>query len=62
MHKLLLNFEDEKLLRQALTHRSYVNENPGEIHNERLERQSSRIILNEKSTFARSPSKDLKLK
>jgi hypothetical protein len=27
-----------------------------------LERQSSRIILNEKSTFARSPSKDLKLK
>jgi ribonuclease III len=37
MHKLLLNFQDEKLLRQALTHRSYVNENPGEIHNERLE-------------------------
>ncbi|PAX51513.1 ribonuclease III [Brunnivagina elsteri] len=37
MHKLLLNFQDEKLLRQALTHRSYVNENPGEVHNERLE-------------------------
>lgn len=36
MHQLL-NFEDEKLLRQALTHRSYVNENPGELHNERLE-------------------------
>jgi ribonuclease III len=36
MHKLL-NFQDEKLLRQALTHRSYVNENPGEKHNERLE-------------------------
>ena len=37
MHKLLY-FRDEKLLRQALTHRSYVNENPGEgEHNERLE-------------------------
>lgn len=36
MHKLL-NFKDEKLLLQALTHRSYVNENPGEFHNERLE-------------------------
>lgn len=37
MHKLLI-FHDEKLLRQALTHRSYVNENPGETKdNERLE-------------------------
>jgi ribonuclease-3 len=37
MHKLL-TFQNEKLLRQALTHRSYVNENPGEgEHNERLE-------------------------
>jgi ribonuclease III len=36
MHELL-NFKNEKLLRQALTHRSYVNENPGETHNERLE-------------------------
>lgn len=37
MHKLL-TFHNEKLLRQALTHRSYVNENPGEgEHNERLE-------------------------
>jgi ribonuclease-3 len=38
MHKLLL-FDNEKLLRQALTHRSYVNENPelGEENNERLE-------------------------
>jgi ribonuclease-3 len=37
MHKLLI-FNDEKLLRQALTHRSYMNENPGETeHNERLE-------------------------
>ncbi|MBE9128537.1 MULTISPECIES: ribonuclease III [unclassified Coleofasciculus] len=36
MHKLL-SFQNEKLLRQALTHRSYVNENPGELHNERLE-------------------------
>jgi len=36
MHKLL-NFRNEKLLRQALTHRSFINENPGETHNERLE-------------------------
>jgi len=37
MHKLLM-FNDEKLLRQALTHRSYMNENPGEGgDNERLE-------------------------
>jgi ribonuclease-3 len=37
MHKLL-TFHDEKLLRHALTHRSYVHENPGEgEHNERLE-------------------------
>jgi ribonuclease-3 len=36
MHQLL-NFRDERLLRQALTHRSYINENPGELHNERLE-------------------------
>jgi ribonuclease III len=36
-HKLLI-FHDVKLLRQALTHRSYVNENPEEgEHNERLE-------------------------
>ncbi|MEH2329797.1 ribonuclease III [Nostoc sp.] len=37
MHKLLI-FNDEKLLRRALTHRSYVHENPAEgEHNERLE-------------------------
>lgn len=36
MHPLL-NFRNETLLRQALTHRSYTNENPGEPHNERLE-------------------------
>ena len=36
MHELLA-FHNEKLLRQALTHRSYVNEHPGEEHNERLE-------------------------
>ncbi|PLZ81402.1 ribonuclease III, partial [Fischerella thermalis WC217] len=37
MHKLLI-FNNDKLLRCALTHRSYVHENPtqGE-HNERLE-------------------------
>jgi ribonuclease III len=37
MHKLL-TFRDEKLLYRALTHRSYVHENPQEgQHNERLE-------------------------
>ncbi|BBD60298.1 ribonuclease III [Nostoc sp. HK-01] len=37
MHKLL-TFRNDKLLRRALTHRSYVHENPGEgEHNERLE-------------------------
>jgi ribonuclease III len=37
MHKLLI-FNDEKLLRRALTHRSYTHENPGESgDNERLE-------------------------
>jgi ribonuclease-3 len=36
MHKLL-NFQDEKLLILALTHRSYASENTGTMHNERLE-------------------------
>lgn len=37
MHKLLI-FNDEKLLRRSLTHRSYINENPGDDRdNERLE-------------------------
>jgi ribonuclease III len=37
MHKLLI-FQDEKLRQQALTHRSYINEHPGEASdNERLE-------------------------
>ncbi len=37
MHKLLM-FNDGKLLLQSLTHRSYINENPGEgLNNERLE-------------------------
>ncbi len=37
MHKLL-NFNDKKLLRRALTHRSYINESFDESeHNERLE-------------------------
>jgi ribonuclease III len=33
----LLTFHNEQLLRQALTHRSYVNEHPRECDNERLE-------------------------
>ena len=33
----ILKFNDEKLLLQALTHRSYANEKSGIKHNERLE-------------------------
>jgi len=36
MHELL-KFQNQQLLQQALTHSSYVNENPTEKHNERLE-------------------------
>lgn len=37
MH-IILKFKDERLLRRALTHRSYANENPGDSgDNERLE-------------------------
>lgn len=44
MHKLLL-FNDDKLLRRALTHRSYVHENPEEMgHNERLEYLGDAIL------------------
>ncbi len=37
--KTKINFKDKKLLIQAFTHRSYINENPSEglEHNERLE-------------------------
>ena len=36
--KLNIVFENKALLREALTHRSYINENPSSgSHNERLE-------------------------
>ena len=37
--RISLKFNNKDLLRQALTHRSYINENPsfGLGHNERLE-------------------------
>lgn len=37
--KIKITFKDKNLLKQAFTHRSYINENPGEksSHNERLE-------------------------
>lgn len=37
--KIKVIFKDKEILRQAFTHRSYINENPGEkiSHNERLE-------------------------
>lgn len=38
-NKINVNFTSKKLLQKAVTHRSYLNENPGEdiTHNERLE-------------------------
>jgi ribonuclease III len=59
MHKLL-SFNNQKLLRQALTHRSYVNENPGEgQHNERLEFLGDAILnfLSGQYLYNRYPKK-----
>jgi ribonuclease-3 len=59
MHKLL-TFNNEKLLRQALTHRSYVNENPGEEkHNERLEFLGDAILnfISGQYLYSRYPEK-----
>ncbi|MBD2387705.1 ribonuclease III [Cylindrospermum sp. FACHB-282] len=59
MHKLL-TFKNEKLLRQALTHRSYVNEHPGEgEHNERLEFLGDAILnfLSGEYLYKRHPEK-----
>ncbi|MBF2064320.1 MAG: ribonuclease III [Calothrix sp. C42_A2020_038] len=56
----LLNFRDEKLLRQALTHRSYVHENPGAgEHNERLEFLGDALLnfLSGQYLFLRHPEK-----
>lgn len=59
MHKLL-KFRDEKLLRRALTHRSYVHENPGEgEHNERLEFLGDALLnfLSGEYLYRRHPEK-----
>lgn len=59
MHNLLI-FKDEKLLRQALTHRSYVNEHPGEgEHNERLEFLGDAVLnfLSGEYLYNRHPEK-----
>lgn len=59
MHKILM-FRDEKLLRRALTHRSYVNENPGEgEHNERLEFLGDAVLnfLSGEYLYRRHPEK-----
>ncbi|WP_071189044.1 ribonuclease III [Trichormus sp. NMC-1] len=60
MHKLL-TFHNEKLLRQALTHRSYVNEHPGEgEQNERLEFLGDAILnfLSGEYLYKRHPEKE----
>ncbi|MBD2693447.1 ribonuclease III [Anabaena catenula] len=60
MHKLL-TFHNEKLLRQALTHRSYVNEHPGEAEqNERLEFLGDAILnfLSGEYLYKRHPEKE----
>ncbi|RUT10054.1 ribonuclease 3 [Dulcicalothrix desertica PCC 7102] len=59
MHELL-RFRNEKLLRHALTHRSYVHENPGAgEHNERLEFLGDAILnfLSGQYLFHRFPDK-----
>jgi ribonuclease III len=59
MHPLLI-FRDEKLLRRALTHRSYVHENPGEgEHNERLEFLGDALLnfLSGEYLFRRHPER-----
>jgi ribonuclease III len=59
MHKLL-QLRNEKLLRQALTHRSYVHENPEEgEHNERLEFLGDALLnyLSGQYLFNRYPEK-----
>ncbi|WP_138502816.1 ribonuclease III [Nostoc sp. PA-18-2419] len=59
MHKLLI-FHNEKLLRRALTHRSYVHENPGEgEHNERLEFLGDALLnfLSGEYLYRRHPEK-----
>ncbi|MEH2461455.1 ribonuclease III [Nostoc sp.] len=59
MHKLL-TFNNQKLLRQALTHRSYVNEHPEEgEHNERLEFLGDALLnfLSGEYLYKRNPEK-----
>lgn len=59
MHKLL-TFKNEKLLRQALTHRSYMNEHPTEgEHNERLEFLGDAILnfISGQYLYSRYPEK-----
>ncbi|HLO89467.1 MAG TPA: ribonuclease III, partial [Nostocaceae cyanobacterium] len=59
MHKILI-FHSDKLLRQALTHRSFVNESPMETeHNERLEFLGDAILnfLSGEYLYRRYPDK-----
>jgi ribonuclease-3 len=59
MHKILV-FKNEQLLRQALTHRSYINEHPGEWeHNERLEFLGDAVLnfLSGEYLYKRYPEK-----
>jgi ribonuclease-3 len=59
MHKLLI-FRDEKLLRRALTHRSFIHENPREgQHNERLEFLGDALLnfLSGEYLYGRHPEK-----
>jgi ribonuclease III len=59
MYKLL-TFQDDKLFRRALTHRSYVHENPGEgEHNERLEFLGDALLnyLSGEYLYRRHPEK-----
>lgn len=52
-----VKFKNEKLLEEALTHRSYLNENPGQNSNERLEFLGDSVlqVLSSTELFRRFP-------
>jgi dsRNA-specific ribonuclease len=59
MHKLLI-FNDEKLLYQALTHRSYINEHFGTAGNKKqAQKQAAELALTKYNRLLPSRSKTI---